>query len=133
MNDTTFNNKTLLLLIDLQNAIDHPSWGRRNNLDAEKNIIVLLNLWREKHWPICHIRHDSTDPNSHYRPGQHGNEFKAEFTPLPREKVIAKKTNSAFIGTELEAYLRTNSYRQLVIVGVITNNSVEAKIGRAHV
>jgi hypothetical protein len=27
-----------LILIDLQNAIDHPSWGQRNNPEAERNV-----------------------------------------------------------------------------------------------
>jgi len=29
---------TALIVIDLQEAIDHPSWGRRNNPQAEENI-----------------------------------------------------------------------------------------------
>jgi len=56
-----------LLIIDVQKAIDHPSWGQRNNPDAEKNIAALLKLWRETGRPRYHIRHDSTEPQSHYR------------------------------------------------------------------
>src|SRR5262249_60047687 len=33
---------SVLLLIDLQKAIDHPSWGERNNLSAETHIARLL-------------------------------------------------------------------------------------------
>ena len=70
-----------LIVIDLQRAIDHPSWGRRNNLDAERNVAALLQAWRTSQRPIYHIRHDSTEPASHYRPGQPGNEFKPEVDP----------------------------------------------------
>lgn len=35
-----------LLIIDLQRAIDHPSWGRRNNPDAEGRLADLLAAWR---------------------------------------------------------------------------------------
>src|SRR5690349_11124892 len=91
-----------LVLIDLQKAIDHPSWGERNNPGAEKNVAALLAAWRATERPIYHIRHDSTEPASHYRPGQPGNEFKPEAQPLAGEAVIAKRTNSAFIGTDLE-------------------------------
>jgi nicotinamidase-related amidase len=112
-----------LLLVDLQRAISHPDWGTRNNPDAEKSIAQLLSHWRAKGWPVIHIRHDSTNPASHYRPGQPGNDFTPETTPLSGELVIAKRTNSAFIGTDLEAQL---GGRAMVLAGVITNNSVEA-------
>jgi nicotinamidase-related amidase len=80
---------------------------------------------------VIHVRHDSTEPRSHYRPGQPGHSFKPEAAPLASEPVIAKRTNSAFIGTELEARLRTAGHRVLVMAGVITNNSVEATVRMA--
>ena len=45
--------------------------------------------------------------------------------------MIAKRTNSAFIGTDLEARLRAARQSVLVIAGVITNNSVEASVRMA--
>jgi nicotinamidase-related amidase len=122
---------TALLIIDVQHAIDHPSWGHRNNPDAEQNIASLLAAWRRSGRPIYHIRHDSLEPESHYRPGQPGNDFKPEAAPAPGETIIAKQTNSAFIGTDLEARLRAASHLTLVITGVITNNSVEATVRMA--
>lgn len=56
----------VLLLIDLQKAIDHPSWGVRNNPDAEAHLAALLALWRGKGWPVWHVRHDSVHATSHY-------------------------------------------------------------------
>jgi nicotinamidase-related amidase len=117
---------TALLIIDLQKAIDHPSWGRRNNPGAERNIARLLAHWRATGMPLYHIRHDSTEPNSTYRPGQPGHEFKDEARPLPGETIVAKRTNSAFISTGLEEKLRAAGHGALVITGVVTNNSVEA-------
>jgi nicotinamidase-related amidase len=115
---------SVLLLIDLQKAIDHPSWGERNNPSAETMIARLLAHWRSKAWPVWHVRHDSTHPDSHYRPGQPGNEFKPQLAPVAGEPVIVKRTNSAFIGTDLEPRLRADSRNAIVIAGVITNNSV---------
>jgi len=120
-----------LLIIDVQKAIDHPSWGERNNPQAEKNIAALLQAWRAAKRPIYHIRHDSTEPTSHYRPGQPGHDFKPEAQPLPGETIVAKQTNSAFIGTTLESQLRQSKHETLVITGVITNNSVEATVRMA--
>jgi nicotinamidase-related amidase len=120
-----------LVVIDVQRAIDHPSWGERNNSQAEGNIAALLAAWRASGRPIYHVRHDSTEVESHYRPGQAGHEFKLEAMPLAGETVIGKRTNSAFIGTDLEGRLRRGGQTVLVVAGVITNNSVEATVRMA--
>jgi nicotinamidase-related amidase len=111
-----------LVIIDVQKAIDHPSWGRRNNPAAEKNIARLLSTWRRTGRPIVHVRHLSREPHSTYRPGQEGCEFKDVVRPHDGEVVIVKHTNSAFIGTELEVILHSQGIFTLVICGVITNN-----------
>lgn len=116
----------MLLVIDVQRAVDHPSWGDRNNPALEANIAALLAAWRRRRGPIIHVRHLSQEPNSTYRPNQPGAEFKAEVAPLPGETVITKHKNSAFSGTDLEQRLRRGGHDTLVIAGVITNNSVEA-------
>jgi nicotinamidase-related amidase len=120
-----------LIVIDLQKAIDHPSWGERNNPEAEKNVAALLDAWRATGRPVYHIRHDSSEPASHYRPGQPGHDFKPETQPTAGEMVIAKRTNSAFIGTDLESQLRAANQTLAVVTGVITNNSVEATVRMA--
>ena len=115
----------VLLLIDLQKAIDHPSWGERNNISAEAQIGRLLSHWRNRGWPVWHVRHDSTNPNSHYRPGQVGNDFKPDVAPVAGELIIPKRTNGAFIGTDLEQRLRAADIKALVICGATTNHCVE--------
>ena len=122
---------TVLLLIDLQQAIDHPDWGTRNNPDAEAQIVRVLAHWRAHGRPIWHIRHDSREPGSHYRTGQPGHAFKPEAMPVLGEPIIAKQTNNAFIGTDLEARLRAAGHTALAIAGVVTNNSVDATVRMA--
>lgn len=117
-----------LVLIDLQKAIDDPSWGARNNPHAEKRIQRLLFVWRQMGWPLFHIRHDSREPNSTYRPGQPLHDFKPETAPLPGENVLAKNTCSAFASTDLADRLRSLGVPGVLVCGVITNNSVEATI-----
>ena len=124
----------VLLIVDVQKAIDagyHAADGPRNNPDAERNIARLLAAWRRQRRPIIHIRHDSTFSTSAYRPGQVGNEFKDEVAPAAGETIIAKRTNSAFIGTDLERRLREAGHTALVITGVSTSNSVEATVRMA--
>jgi len=117
-----------LVIIDLQKAIDALYWGPRNNPDCEQKVASLLARWRETGRPIYHVRHDSTEPNSAYRPGQEGNEFKDALKPLAGETVIAKRVNSAFIGTDLEARLKRAGHTPLIVTGVSTSNSLEATV-----
>ena len=116
--------KTALLVIDVQKGFDDPSWGKRNNLDAESNIALLLSEWRKNELPIIHIRHCSVEPNSPLRSELPGNEFKEEAQPLPQEKQFSKSVNSAFIGTELEKYLQEHDISSLVVVGLTTDHCV---------
>lgn len=121
----------VLLLIDLQKAIDDPSWGERSTPEAEANQARLLDLWRSHGWPVRHVRHDSVHATSTYRPGQVGHDFRAPALPLPGEPVTAKTANSAFIGTTLAAELHDAGERRLVVFGVATNNCVEATVRMA--
>jgi nicotinamidase-related amidase len=123
-----------LLIIDVQNAIDDPAWARhgpRNNPQAEDNMAALLAAWRHSGRKVLHIRHESTEPGSTYRPGGPGSGFKECVRPLAGEAVIVKHVNSAFIGTGLEQTLRAAGIDCLIVCGVITNNSVEATVRMA--
>jgi nicotinamidase-related amidase len=115
---------TTLLVVDLQQGFDAPGWGRRNNPHLEERAAELLRVWRGTGRPVVHVRHMSTDPSSPLRPGQPGNAFKPETVPVAGEAVIEKRVNSAFIGTSLEADLRRDGCRGLIIVGLTTNHCV---------
>jgi nicotinamidase-related amidase len=131
---TSFPAKAAFIIIDVQYAIDDPSWaseGPRNNPGAETNVARLLAAWRQSGRPVIHIRHDSTFPQSAYRPEQRGNDFKDEVRPERGETVMAKRANSAFIGTALERHLHDAGIGTLLFAGVITNNSVEATVRMA--
>ncbi len=116
---------TALLIIDVQYAIDHPKWGQRNNAGAEANMAKFLAAWREQGMPVFHIRHDSREEGSPYAPGQPLHAFKDVVKPVVGERVVGKSTNNAFVGTSLEAELKTAGADKLVIVGVLTQHSVD--------
>lgn len=115
-----------LIIIDMQNGINHPKLGRRNNLDAENNIARLLAAWRDAHAPVVHVRHISRSPDSVFWPGQSGAAFQERFMPDADEHVVEKNVPDAFVNTGLERWLHVRGIRQLVIAGVITNNSIES-------
>lgn len=121
---TMHPNRTALLIIDVQQGFDDPSWGSRNNPDAEKNISRLLKAWRDQDGPVVCVQHLSTEPDSPLHPGQPGVHLRAEVQPLDGDLLIRKRVNSAFIGTDLQAQLEAKDIDTLVIVGLTTNHCV---------
>ena len=113
-----------LILIDIQRGFDSPYWGARNNPDAEANAARLLNHWRQMDWPVFHVRHLSTNPDSPLATGKSGAGFKPEVEPLEDEAVVEKNVNSAFIGTDLEERLHGCFATDLVICGLTTPHCV---------
>lgn len=113
-----------LILVDVQQGFDDPSWGPRNNPEAESKIAELLSAWREAGRPVIHIVHDSLLPASPLHPHMSGNALKPEAQPYAGEPTYRKSVNSAFIGTTLEVDLRSAEIGTLVVVGLTTNHCV---------
>lgn len=106
-----------LIIIDVQKGFLNKKWGKRNNTDAEENILKLLNEFRSKNKKIIHIQHFSlNNTGSFYK--DEDREFKEGFVPLGNETVFRKNVNSAFIGTGLEDYLKENGINKLIITGL---------------
>ena len=117
---------TVLLLIDVQQGLDDPRLGSRNNPDAERNIGVLLAAWRASRRPVIHVQHLSVEPESPLRPERPGNAFKVEALPRSGEPVFQKRVNSALLGTDLERHLREQGITALVIAGLTTDHCVSS-------
>jgi len=115
-----------LVIIDMQKGMASTSAGARNNPNAEDNIAALLDAWRNAGATVVHVRHISRTPGSAFWPGQPGVEFQERLTPRPSEHVVEKNVPDALVNTGLEKWLRVRGIAALVLVGVSTNNSVEA-------
>jgi nicotinamidase-related amidase len=115
-----------LIIIDMQKGMATPAAGERNNPGAEKNIAMLLDAWRGAGGSVVFVRHISRTPGSLFWPGQSGVEFQDQFTPMTTEFVVEKNVPDCFINTGLERWLRVRGVSNLILVGVSTNNSVEA-------
>jgi nicotinamidase-related amidase len=124
-------NLPALIIVDMQRGMADPSAGRRNNPEAEENIVSLLSAWRAAEFPLVHVRHLSRTPGSPFWPGQVGAEFQARLAPTAAEHVVDKNIPDAFLNTGLERWLRVRGIENLVVVGVSTNNSVESTVRTA--
>lgn len=122
----SLSSSAALLLIDVQQGLDDPRMGARNNPDAEQRIADLLAAWRATGRPVIHVQHLSLEPHSTLREDAPGHAFKVEAMPMPGEPVFRKHVNSAFIGTDLETHLRANEISTLVIVGLTTDHCVSS-------
>jgi nicotinamidase-related amidase len=116
--------KSALLLIDVQRGFLHPSWGKRNNPQAESNIRLLLGKFRHWKLPVIHIHHLSTETESPLRPGQDGVEPMNGCEPRWGERVFQKRVNSSFIGTGLHEHLKLEGIRELFMAGFTTDHCV---------
>jgi nicotinamidase-related amidase len=113
-----------LIVIDVQQGFLDPRWGRRNNPQAEQNIVALLAAWRKAERPLFHVQHGSRSEKGAFFPGTAGHAFKPEAMPLPGETIVPKDVNSAFIGTDLEARLRAAGIATVVLCGLTTDHCV---------
>jgi nicotinamidase-related amidase len=125
---------TALLLVDIQQGLNHPTYygSSRSTPQFENNVTKVLAGFRElrtkleEQGPtIIHIYHSSSNRESPLHPESgEGIAFMPYARPHEGEPIISKHVNSAFIGTNLEEFLRERKIRQLVICGLTTDHCV---------
>jgi nicotinamidase-related amidase len=119
------NNRVALVVVDVQQGFDDPVWGPRNNGACEENIATLIEAWRAKRQPIVYVRHDSSEPESPFTPGQRGNDFQEILSGEP-DLMVVKSVNSAFHGEpDLAAWLRAEGIERIAVCGIQTNMCCE--------
>ncbi len=113
-----------LIVVDVQRGFLDPSWGPRNNPDAEANIARLIAAWRDSGRLVRHVHHSSRSPSGSFVADTPGHLPMPEALPAPDEPIHIKQVNSGFIGTTLEQDLRRDGVDTLAIVGLTTNHCV---------
>lgn len=115
-----------LLVVDVQQGLDHPKYGERSTPEAEANIARLLAAWREAGWPVAHVQHLSTSADSPLHPDAAGCAIKPEAAPRAGEPLFQKRVSCGFRGTELERHLREQEVTALVVVGLTVDHCVSS-------
>ncbi len=114
-----------LIVVDVQQGFEDPSWGRRDEAEAEANVAALLAGWRERGHPIVIVRHDSTQQGSPLAPGQAGNDLHPLIDTMP-DLFVTKTVNSAFYREPgLHGWLQRESIEAVAICGITTNHCCE--------
>lgn len=120
-----------LVVVDVQQGFDEPTWGTRNNPACDDNIAALVAHWHAGRRPVVHVRHDSTDPGSPLHPGAPGNRLKS-YLATPPDLLVTKGVNSSFHGSpDLHAWLLERDLAGIVVCGITTNHCCEttARVG----
>ena len=131
-----FTTDTALLLIDVQVGVDDLThWGgvtgRRNNPNAEKNMLDLLSAWRSQGLPVAFTLHDSVEENSPLKLDLPSGHLKPGFVIGDDEISVVKHVNSGFVGTPLHEELTSLGVTRLVVMGFFTNMCVETTVRMA--
>lgn len=125
-NTITLRPDSVLLLIDVQEAFNDPSLGRRDNPDAEANIARIVEHWTASGRPIVRVRHETTKPGSLFASDAPGYAFQPVAAALDPALDLVKNVHSAFYGTpDLHAWLTARDAGQVVIAGIQTNRCCE--------
>ena len=132
-----FGEEAALLLVDVQRGVDQlMHWGgpdgRRNNPDAERHILAVLDAWRARRRQVIFTLHDSREAASPLKLSQPGGALKEGFEIAAGEITITKDVNSAFVGTPLELALRRHGITRLVVAGFFTNMCVSTTVRMAN-
>ncbi len=125
--------KTALVLVDIQN--DYFPGGRHELVGPEQaagEAARLLALFREKGWPVFHIRHVSLHAQADFfLPDTVGAEIHASCAPHGGEAVIVKHAPDSFLGTDLKVRLDEAGVDRLVVAGMMTHMCIDTTVRSA--
>lgn len=124
---------TALVLIDIQNDyFPNGSFEVPGSTAAGRQAGRLLGFFRDKKWPIVHVRHLSVRPGAtFFLPDTPGAEIFEGVAPIPGETIIQKNYPNSFRGTMLGQHLQQAGARQVVFAGMMTQMCVDATVRAA--
>jgi len=120
--------KSGLLLVDIQN--DYFAGGNMSLVgmqEAAGNAAKLLQEFRDRTFPVFHIRHIAKHPGAtFFLADTHGAEIHATVAPHPDETVVEKNYPNSFRDTSLLDCLRDANIKDVVICGAMSHMCIDA-------
>ena len=141
--------RTALLVIDIQREYFDPDGPAfvEHAVDIVANVNLLIDAFRAHRLPIVFMKHEhrpdgsdagrmgdfsAPDEDDSFVAGTPRVELIGELHVRPDDIVVVKRRYSSFLGTDLEAILRTASVRSVVICGLMTSFCCETTARDAH-
>ena len=138
MTVSTLDDRTALIVVDLQNAIlaypvAHP------NTEVIARAAELADAFRAHRLPVVLVNAAGGAPGRTETPPRAAGERPAnaldivpELNQSPADHLVTKRTWGAFTGTDLDDYLRREGVSQVVVCGIATSAGVESTARHAH-
>ncbi|MEJ1229758.1 MAG: isochorismatase family protein [Galbitalea sp.] len=135
---STLDERTALIVVDLQNAIlayptAHP------NTDVIARSAELADAFRAHGLPVVLVNVAGGAPGRTELPRPAGGERPADAMDIvaglnraETDHLVTKRTWGAFTGTDLDEYLRGEGVTQVVVTGIATSAGVESTARHAH-
>ncbi|KAI9669334.1 MAG: hypothetical protein M1831_000370 [Alyxoria varia] len=127
--------QTVLLVIDVQAGLRHPTYFglERSNHTIDSNVSNLIRKCRSSSISVVHVHHHSKDEDSPLNPNTNPDGVQVEpyAAPAEGEEIFLKYVNSAFVGTDLESWLRQRKTQRLLVCGVTTDHCVSTSVRMA--
>lgn len=117
-----------LVVIDVQQGMwAFPDYPPLDGEGVVERICGLIERARAAGRPVLFVQHEG-GPGDALEPGGPGFALHADLRPRPDEPVIVKRQCSAFLGTDLDARLKTAGAERLVICGMQTEFCVDTAV-----
>lgn len=133
---TQIDPNVALVIIDLQKGITglptlHPMSGILHNA-AE-----LAHAFRQRNLPVVIVNvvgraPGRTDTGFKFTPPPDWTDLAPELDVQPGDRLVSKQRVGAFLGTDLDSYLRSRNVTQIVLAGVSTGSGVESTARSAY-
>src|SRR5215471_12783182 len=120
-----------LLVIDVQEGME--PYTAHDGKGVVSRIAELIDRARRTGTKLIYIQHDGgAEPGHPLAKGAPGHAIHHAIAPRAGESIIGKKQCSSFLGTNLDATLKTAGVDKLVICGMQTEFCVDTTVRSAH-
>jgi nicotinamidase-related amidase len=141
---TTLDERTALVIVDLQNGVLARPTTPHTAHDVISRSADLADAFRAHDLPVVLVRYTSAADGSDGTPGRTDMPRQSRAMPEgwdavvpdlaghPEDIVVAKRNWGSFYGTDLDLHLRRRGITQIVLTGIATSIGVESTARAAH-